>query len=252
MTLKERKQAAQTGFLPLHLRSPGRPGITAYYDKKIAQGKHHTQALLCLARRRADVLFAMPRRDGTFYEPSRRPQSPDLRVCEENDSIGLHIEADHRMAIVALRIHQHRLAQPPADLPEEPAEHIQSLLTLQLPQVDVEVDFIGSTETEDRQYFGRRPDPQVRTLGIRRTGQHGLRPGHRKHFSSLGVLTLPALLRDQIEDRLPVLHRSIRDTHVGQRPHQVRVEEALHVIPQEISHAAMLPRLTDPTHPRFR
>ncbi|MFE2534920.1 hypothetical protein [Streptomyces sp. NPDC059371] len=26
-----------------------------------------TQALLCLARRRADVLFAM-RRDGTFYE----------------------------------------------------------------------------------------------------------------------------------------------------------------------------------------
>lgn len=38
------------------------------YDKKIAQGKHHTQALLCLARRRADVLFTMLR-DGTFYEP---------------------------------------------------------------------------------------------------------------------------------------------------------------------------------------
>ncbi len=32
------------------------------------QGRHHTQALLCLARRRADVLFAMLR-DGTFYEP---------------------------------------------------------------------------------------------------------------------------------------------------------------------------------------
>ncbi|MFI8829038.1 hypothetical protein [Streptomyces sp. NPDC053431] len=45
---------------------------TLYYDKKIAQGKHHTQALLCLARRRADVLFAMLR-DGTFYEP--RPAS---------------------------------------------------------------------------------------------------------------------------------------------------------------------------------
>lgn len=39
-----------------------------YYDRKIAQGKHHTQALLCLARRRADVLFAMLR-DGTFYQP---------------------------------------------------------------------------------------------------------------------------------------------------------------------------------------
>lgn len=44
------------------------PVSRAYYDKKIAQGKHHTQALLCLARRRADVLFAMLR-DGTFYEP---------------------------------------------------------------------------------------------------------------------------------------------------------------------------------------
>ncbi len=39
-----------------------------YYDKKIKQGKHHTQALLYRARRRADVLFAMLR-DGTFYEP---------------------------------------------------------------------------------------------------------------------------------------------------------------------------------------
>lgn len=46
----------------------GDPASRAYYDKKIGQGKHHTQALLCLARRRADVLFAMLR-DGTFYEP---------------------------------------------------------------------------------------------------------------------------------------------------------------------------------------
>ncbi|WP_069885800.1 IS110 family transposase [Streptomyces luteocolor] len=44
------------------------PASRTYYDKKIAQGKHHTQALLCLARRRADVLFAMLR-DGTFYQP---------------------------------------------------------------------------------------------------------------------------------------------------------------------------------------
>jgi len=45
----------------------GDPASRAYYDRKIAQGKHHTQALLSLARRRADVLFAMLR-DGTFYE----------------------------------------------------------------------------------------------------------------------------------------------------------------------------------------
>lgn len=48
------------------------PASRAYYDKKIAQGKHHTQALLCLARRRADVLFAMLR-DGTFYDPQPAP-----------------------------------------------------------------------------------------------------------------------------------------------------------------------------------
>ncbi|WP_093493421.1 IS110 family transposase [Streptomyces sp. 2112.3] len=48
------------------------PASRAYYDKKITQGKHHTQALLCLARRRADVLFAMLR-DGTFYQPQPTP-----------------------------------------------------------------------------------------------------------------------------------------------------------------------------------
>ncbi|MGW1047385.1 IS110 family transposase [Streptomyces sp. NPDC002547] len=48
------------------------PASRAYYDKKIDQGKRHTQALLCLARRRADVLFAMLR-DGTFYEPQPTP-----------------------------------------------------------------------------------------------------------------------------------------------------------------------------------
>lgn len=45
------KQAAQTGLLPVRVRGPPDPVSRAYYDKKIAQGKHHTQALLCLARR---------------------------------------------------------------------------------------------------------------------------------------------------------------------------------------------------------
>ncbi|MFI1769267.1 transposase, partial [Streptomyces sp. NPDC020800] len=48
------------------------PRSRAYYDKKISQGKHHTQAILCLARRRTDVLFAMLR-DGTFYDPQPAP-----------------------------------------------------------------------------------------------------------------------------------------------------------------------------------
>lgn len=40
----------------------------AYYDRKISPGKRHNQALLALARRRSDVLFAMLR-DGSLYQP---------------------------------------------------------------------------------------------------------------------------------------------------------------------------------------
>jgi transposase len=44
------------------------PLSRAYYDRKRAQGKRHNQALIALARRRCDTLYAMLR-DGTFYEP---------------------------------------------------------------------------------------------------------------------------------------------------------------------------------------
>jgi transposase len=43
------------------------PVSRTYYDRKIAQGKRHNQALIALARRRCDVLFAMLR-DGTLYQ----------------------------------------------------------------------------------------------------------------------------------------------------------------------------------------
>ncbi|QOI65948.1 IS110 family transposase (plasmid) [Arthrobacter sp. TES] len=43
------------------------PLSRAYYDRKRAQGKKHNQALIALARRRCDVIFAMLR-DGTLYE----------------------------------------------------------------------------------------------------------------------------------------------------------------------------------------
>ncbi|RKS76168.1 transposase IS116/IS110/IS902 family protein [Actinomadura pelletieri DSM 43383] len=44
------------------------PASRAYYRKKREQGKRHNAALICLARRRCDVLFAMLR-DGTLYQP---------------------------------------------------------------------------------------------------------------------------------------------------------------------------------------
>lgn len=49
------------------------PASRAYYDRKRAQGKRHNAALICLARRRADVLHKMLR-TGTLYE-SRPPRA---------------------------------------------------------------------------------------------------------------------------------------------------------------------------------
>ncbi|MEV0977882.1 IS110 family transposase [Streptomyces sp. NPDC049915] len=48
--------------------SLSQPDSRAYYDRKRREGKHHVAAIVCLARRRIDVLFAMLR-DGTFYQP---------------------------------------------------------------------------------------------------------------------------------------------------------------------------------------
>ena len=50
------------------------PASRAYYDRKRAEGKRHNAALICLARRRCDVLYAMLR-DGTTYQPGR-PVTP--------------------------------------------------------------------------------------------------------------------------------------------------------------------------------
>ena len=43
------------------------PLSKAYYDRKRAEGKRHNAAVMCLARRRLNVLFAMVKH-GAFYE----------------------------------------------------------------------------------------------------------------------------------------------------------------------------------------
>ncbi len=45
------------------------PESRAFYDRKRGQGKRHHQAVIALARRRVNVLWAMLR-DGTLFEPS--------------------------------------------------------------------------------------------------------------------------------------------------------------------------------------
>ncbi|GAA0529651.1 IS110 family transposase [Saccharopolyspora subtropica] len=51
------------------------PVSRAYYDRKRAEGKKHNAALICLARRRCDVLFAMLR-NKTLYQPTRPTTQP--------------------------------------------------------------------------------------------------------------------------------------------------------------------------------
>lgn len=48
------------------------PASRAYYDRKRSEGKRHSAALLCLARRRTDVLYAMIR-DRQPYQPQAAP-----------------------------------------------------------------------------------------------------------------------------------------------------------------------------------
>src|SRR6185312_11932823 len=47
------------------------PQSRAYYDRKRAEGKHHRQAVLSLARRRVNVLWAM-QRDNTAYRSTAK------------------------------------------------------------------------------------------------------------------------------------------------------------------------------------
>lgn len=56
----------QAAFASLH-----DPASRAYYDRKRGEQKKHNAAIICLARRRCDVLYAMLR-DGTTYQ-SRPP-----------------------------------------------------------------------------------------------------------------------------------------------------------------------------------
>lgn len=49
------------------------PVSRAYYDRKRAQGKKNNAALICLSRRRCDVLFAMIKNQETYQTPKPAP-----------------------------------------------------------------------------------------------------------------------------------------------------------------------------------
>ena len=56
-------------YLAAHIATRTDPASRAYYNRKRAEGKRHTQAVLALARRRLNVLWAMLR-DHKLYQPT--------------------------------------------------------------------------------------------------------------------------------------------------------------------------------------
>lgn len=56
------------------------PASRTYYDRKRAEGKKRNAALMCLARRHCDLLYAMLK-NKTFYQPNP-PQQPDTKSLE--------------------------------------------------------------------------------------------------------------------------------------------------------------------------
>src|SRR5664280_716372 len=58
------------------------PASRAYYDRKRAEKKKHNAAIICLARRRVDVLFAMLRDGNPYQRPTPPPHLSDLTTRE--------------------------------------------------------------------------------------------------------------------------------------------------------------------------
>jgi transposase len=52
------------------------PASRTYYDRKRAEKNKHNAALICLARRRVDVMFAMLRDRTPYQHPSTRDDAP--------------------------------------------------------------------------------------------------------------------------------------------------------------------------------
>ena len=63
----------KNAFYLAALSSLKHPPSRVYYDRKREQGKRHTQALLCLARRRVDVLHAMLTTNTHYRVPTPQP-----------------------------------------------------------------------------------------------------------------------------------------------------------------------------------
>ena len=63
-------------FYSTWVASHSDPISKAYYDRKRADGKHHNTAVICLAHRRCNVIFAMLPHS-TYYQPTTTTPTPE-------------------------------------------------------------------------------------------------------------------------------------------------------------------------------
>ncbi|MBP7405735.1 MAG: transposase, partial [Candidatus Microthrix sp.] len=61
-------------FLAAFVATQHDPDARAYYQRKRAEGKKHNAAVICVARRRCDLILAMLKN----CEPYRQPQPENL------------------------------------------------------------------------------------------------------------------------------------------------------------------------------
>jgi hypothetical protein len=76
------------------------PASKAFYDRKRAEGKRHSQAVLALARRRVNLIWAMLRDQQTYAEPGGNQRSPLDKETESQlpttSQSSSEFRADHR------------------------------------------------------------------------------------------------------------------------------------------------------------
>ncbi len=76
-----------------HRHSPGR----AYYDRKIAEGKTHKEALRCLKRRISDAVFARLQADARQATATAAAKGPGGQPGNDSDSSAAGLHPEHRL-----------------------------------------------------------------------------------------------------------------------------------------------------------
>jgi hypothetical protein len=57
------------------------PESKTFYDRKRSEGKKHNSAIICLARRRCDVILAMLRNHEPYLTPGQRAERNQSRLA---------------------------------------------------------------------------------------------------------------------------------------------------------------------------